>query len=107
VNAIDGGTQNPVRYWGADHWASRTGQGSYVNWVVGNAILPNVDPISTHEGIQKVDRTTVPELQELATLADGLQTALDNAEGGQSPLGIPEDGLVFDINPNKVVGVDG
>jgi hypothetical protein len=48
----------------------------------------------------------VPELNELATIAAGLQTALDNAEGGQSPLGMPEGGLVFDLNPNKVVGVD-
>lgn len=58
------------------------GQGTYLNWVVGNAILPDVDPVPTHEGIQKVDRTTVPELQELSTLAGGLQTALDNAEAG-------------------------
>jgi len=104
VGAADGNDQNPTRYWGADHWASRVGQGTYLNWVIGNAILPDVDPIPTHEGIQKVDRTTVPELKELALIADGLQDALENAEGGLSPLGVPEDGLVFDINPNAVVG---
>ncbi len=102
-----GGTKHPERFWGLDHWASRVGQGTYLHWVVGNAILPHEDPIPSHEGIQKVDRTTVPELRELTTLATGLQTALDNAEGGQSPLGIPEGGLVFDLNPNKVVGVEG
>jgi hypothetical protein len=107
VNVTDGGTNHPVRNWGLDHWASRVGQGTYLNWVVGNAILPDVDPIPTHEGIQKVDRTTVPELRELATLADGLQTTLDNAEGGLSPLGVPEGGLVFDLNPNRVVGGEG
>lgn len=107
VAATDGTTNSPVRHWGMDHWASRTGQGAYLNWVVGNAILPDVDPIPTHEGIQKVDRTTVPELKELATLAAGLQTALDNAERGLSPLGVPEDGLALDINPNAVVGPDG
>lgn len=101
------GPQHPERFWGMDHWASRVGQGTYLNWVVGNAILPHEDPDPNHEGIQKVDRTTVPELQELPTLAAGLQTALDNAESGQSPLGIPEGGLAFDLNPNKVVGVDG
>ncbi len=100
----DGSTNNPTRHWGLDHWASRVGQGAYLNWVVGNAMLPDVDPIPTHEGIQKVDRTTVPELKELALIADGLQTALENAEGGLSPLGIPEDGLAFDIDPNAVVG---
>ncbi len=93
-----------TNYWGLDHWASRVGQGVYLNWVVGNAILPDVDPDSTHQGIQKVDRTTVTELLELPTLAANLQTDLDNAEGGISPLGIPEDGLAFDIDPNNVVG---
>ncbi len=97
-----GETHHPVRHWGTDQWASRVGQGNYVNWVVGNAILPHEDPIPTHEGIQKIDRTTVTELRELAQQASSLQTALENAEGGLSPLGLPENGLVFDINPNTV-----
>jgi hypothetical protein len=80
--------------------------GAFLNWVAANAILPEVDPDPNHEGIQQVDRTTVPELQELVTLADGLQTALDNAESGLSPLGLPQDSLAFDINPNAVVGTD-
>ncbi|MGE3309431.1 MAG: hypothetical protein AB7O66_05620 [Limisphaerales bacterium] len=104
LSAADGSTNNPTRYWGLDHWATRVGQGAYLNWVVGNAILPDIDPIPTHEGIQKVDRTTVPELKELALIANGLQESLENAEGGLSPLGVPEDGLAFDINPNVVVG---
>ncbi len=104
VNATDGSTNHPVRHWGLDHWASRVGQGTYLNWIVGNAILPEEDPIPTHEGIQKVDRLTVPELRELTVLGAGLQTALDNAEGGLSPLGLPEGGLAFDLNPNAVVG---
>jgi subtilisin-like proprotein convertase family protein len=100
-----GGVTNSVtRYWGLDHWGSRTGQGAFLNWVVGNAILPDQDTL--HEGIQKIDRTTVPELTELVTTAEGLQTAMDNAEGGLSPLGIPEGGLAFDINPAAVVGTD-
>ena len=97
-----GVTKHPVRYWGLDHWATRVGEGTYINWVVGNAILPDVDPVSTHEGIQKIDRTTVPELKALVTTATALQTDLDNAEGGLSPLGVPEDGMAFDINPNQV-----
>ena len=58
--------------------------------MVGNAILPETDPDPTHEGIQKIDRTTVPELKELPTLAGDLQTALDNAEGNLNPLGLPD-----------------
>jgi hypothetical protein len=95
-----------TRYWGMDHWASRVGQGALVNWVVGNAILPDVDPDPEHEGIQKIDRTTVPELSELAASGGGLQTAMDNAEAGLSPLGLPQDSLAFDINPMKVIDDD-
>ena len=101
-----GETNNVTRYWGMDHCATRVQQGLYLNWVVGNAILPDVDPNPLHQGIQKIDRTTVPELTQLAITADGLQTALDNAEGGLSPLGIPEGGIAFDVNPNAVAGTD-
>lgn len=95
-----------ARYWGLDHWACRTGQGAYLNWVIGNAILPDVDPNPLHEGIQKIDRTTVTELLEIPAIAQALQLALDNAEGGLSPLGLPESGLTFDLNPSVVVGTD-
>ncbi|MFO1499279.1 MAG: hypothetical protein U1G07_12935 [Verrucomicrobiota bacterium] len=98
------GTTNSQRFWGMDHWASRIGQGTYLNWVVGSALLPDVDPNPAHEGIQKVDRTTVPELKELVTLGVALQTDLENAENGLSPLGVPENGLALDINPTSVVG---
>jgi hypothetical protein len=95
-----------TRYWGLDHWASRVGEGGYVNWITGNAILPAVDPNPNHEGIQKIDRTTVPELSELATMASDLQTAVDNAEGGLTPLGLSPGSVALDINPNVVVGTD-
>ena len=87
-----------------DHWAARTGQGAYVNWVVGNAILPPVDPDPNHQGIQKVDRTTVPELVELPTTAAALQNDMDNAEAGLTPLGLPQNAIPFDINPYQVTG---
>ena len=94
-----------TRQWGVDHWATRTGQGAYLHWVVGNAILPDRDPDPSHEGgIQQVDRTTVVELLELPSLAGSLQTTLDNAEAGLNPLGLPDTAVPFDINPNLVVG---
>ena len=68
-----------------DQWASRTSQGAYLNWIVGNAIIPEIDPDPSHEGIQKIDRTTVPELKELAITAGEVQTALENAEARVSP----------------------
>ena len=107
TNAATGQVQNTVRQWGADHWATRVGQGNYLNWLAGNAILPAVDPDPTHEGIQKVDRTTVPELRELAEMARGMETAMDNCEGGLSPLGVSEGGMALDLNPNLIMGWDG
>ena len=96
-----------TRYWGMDHWASRTGQGAYLNWVVGNAILPDVDPDPSHTGsIQQVDRTTVPELKELASVSTSLQAAMDSAEAGHTPLGLPATTIPFDLNPNVVLGAD-
>lgn len=94
------------RHWGMDHWACRTSQGAYLNWVIGNAILPDVDPNPLHEGIQKIDRSTVTELLEIPATAQAVQSALDNAEGGLSPLGLPEGGLAFDLNPSAVVGTE-
>ena len=93
-----------TRYWGLDHWASRAGQGALLHWAIGNAILPDQDPDSSHEGIQKIDRMSVPELKELALIAEEIQTSLDNAEAGLLPLGLPETAVAFDINPTQVVG---
>ena len=82
------------------------GQGAYLNWVVGNAILPPVDPDPTHQGIQKVDRTTVPELTELPQTATQLQTDMDNAEAGFTPLNLSQNAIPFDINPLQVTGAN-
>ena len=102
---LNGGTTNYVtEYWGLDHWGTRVGQGAFLNWVVGNAILPPVDPNPADQGIQKVDRTTVPELTELPQLATQLQTDMDNAEAGFTPLGLPQNAIPFDINPLEVTG---
>lgn len=96
---------NTVRYWGLDHWASRVGQSSYLNWVVGNSLLPEVDPDPAHEGIQKIDRTTVPELGQLPLSYSEAQKLLDNAEAGLTPLGLPKGSVAFDMNPNLVTGL--
>ncbi len=95
-----------TRYWGSDHWANRVGQGNYVNWVVGNALVPDVDPDPLHEGIQKIDRTTIPELQEMPSIAKDLQQSLDDSEGGLNPLGLAEGSIAFDINPQLVTAAD-
>jgi hypothetical protein len=91
-----------VRTWGADQWASRAGQGAYFHWVTANSLLPAVDPNPAHEGIQKIDRTTVPELAEIALEAAAIQQTLDNADARLNPLGLSRGALAFDISPAEV-----
>ncbi len=93
-----------TKFWGVDHWAVRTGQGAYLHWLVGNAILPAVDQDPSHTGIQKIDRTTVLELQELVSAAEDLQSTLDQAEARATPVGLSLTAVPFDLNPNDVVG---
>ncbi len=93
-------SRGTTRYWGADHWASRTGQGALINWVAGNAMLPEVDLDPSHEGIQIIDRTTVPELAEMVDVVKELQTSADNADAHLNPLGMSESSMAFDVNPS-------
>ena len=99
------------RAWGVDGWGSRAGQGAYFDWVVANSLLldsvtnlvqvggTNLPP----EGIQKIDRTTVPELEEIAANLSAIQTQMDNADLGLNPLGIDRDAVPFDVSP---AGID-
>lgn len=89
-----------TRRWGTDDWASRAGQGAYFHWVTGNSFLPSVDPDPTHEGIQKVDRTTVPELVALVNHANSIQRTSDTADARLNPLGLSNSALPFDVDPN-------
>lgn len=100
-------TRGTARHWGVDHWASRSGQGAYVNWVAGNAMLPEIDDDPSHEGIQLIDRTTVPELSEIADLGRELQTGMDSADAHLNPLGLADGSVVFDISPHGGLGTGG
>jgi hypothetical protein len=87
-----------ARHWGVDEWASRANQGAYYNWIVGNAMLPELDANPAHSGVQVIDRTTVPELAELPTLAADFQTRMDNANARLNPLGLSAGAIAFDIS---------
>ncbi len=95
-------TTGQVRAWGTDDWACRAGQGAYLHWVTANSLLPAVDPDPNHEGIQKIDRTTVPELAEIVTRATAVQQTLDNADARLNPLGLSRGALAFDISPTEI-----
>jgi hypothetical protein len=86
-----------TRHWGLKEEASRATQGALVNWAMANAILPDVDDY--HTGIQKIDRTTVPELALLPAAGSSFQTTVDNANAHLNPLGLSPGSIAFDIDP--------
>jgi hypothetical protein len=86
---------------GMDEWASRSAQGALYHWAVANAILPATDLV--HTGIQKIDRTTVPELSILSSALTGIQTIADNVGSRLNPLGLSPDAIAFDIAPAKIM----
>lgn len=86
--------------WALDETASRSAQGNLFHWAMTNAILPVDD--ATHTGVQKIDRTTVPELGELEALALSLQTTMDNADAHLNPLGLSPGAIAFDISPDQI-----
>lgn len=91
---------NTTRHWGVDDWASRGAQGAYYHWLIGNAILPEEDTV--HEGIQKIDRITVPELGSIASAAAKIQLQLEAADARVNPLDLRNDDLLFDISPSEL-----
>jgi hypothetical protein len=88
-----------VRHQGLDETASRSTQGAFFHWIVGNAMLPDVDTDTDHSGVQIVDRSTVPELNELPSLALSYQTTMDSANDRLNPLGLAPGAIAFDLDP--------
>lgn len=88
--------------WGLAEWGARTGQGAYFDWVTGNAILQAEDPDLSHQGIQKVDRTTVEELNEVIAHFEDIQSQVDEADKGLNPLGLAKGVVSFDIDPSQI-----
>lgn len=91
-----------VRHQGLDEWVSRAAQGSYLNWITGNTMLPTEDTDPNHSGVQVIDRTTVPELNQLIASARVFQNTIDNACSGLNPLGLSADAIAFDISPDQL-----
>ena len=92
----------PERAWGLSEWGLRAGQGALVDWVVANALLPSVDENPAHTGIQKIDRTTVRELNDVASAFVEIQSKVDMADAGLNPLGLAQNVIPFDIDPTGV-----
>ena len=91
-----------TRYWGAVEWSARATQGTYFNWLIGNSILPDKDLNPQNNGVQVVDRTTVPELPELTTLGEALQSKVDSINARLNPLSLSPNAVAFDISPTEL-----
>jgi len=87
------------RAWGVSEWNMRCGLGAYYDWVVGNSLLPAA---STNVGIQKIDRTTVSELDDIASSCRAMQRQMDEADIGLNPLGLARNVVPFDISPAEI-----
>ncbi|MCG3198491.1 MAG: hypothetical protein GHCLOJNM_02993 [bacterium] len=93
----------PERHWGVEDWAERSFMGAYFDWATANSILPAVDADPTHQGtLKKVDRTTIPELRQIAEEAVAVQNQLDRVDEGLNPLGLAKNALPFDISPSGI-----
>ena len=93
---------NTNRAWGLAEWGSRAGQGAFFDWVAANALLPDTDTDTSHTGIQKIDRTTVTEIGEIASAFTDIQTKVDQADSGLNPLGLAKNVVPFDIDPTLI-----
>lgn len=101
---------NTNRAWGLAGWGSRAGQGALYDWAVANSLLldrlTNMTQVGgadqPPEGIQRIDRSTAPELSEIAACHRQVQLQLDNADRGMNPMGLARDVVPFDINPTEI-----
>ncbi|MBF0100187.1 MAG: PQQ-like beta-propeller repeat protein [Desulfobacterales bacterium] len=86
------------RVWGVSEWSSRVGQGAYFDWVMANALLPYEDKNPNHEGVQKIDRKTVFEINDIPAMFVSIQDELDKSDAGLNPLGFEKNTLCLDVN---------
>jgi len=98
INSKIGVTRNQ----GLDEWVSRSAQGSFLHWVSGNALLPDKDNNPNHTGVQIIDRSTVPELNQLVSAASIFQGTIDSANAHLNPLGLSPGAIAFDISPSQL-----
>lgn len=101
---------DPERAWGLVEWASRAGQAAYYDWAVANSLmldsLTNTVQVGGRdtppEGIQKIDRASTPELEEIASSLHAVQNQVDSANGGLNPMGLARNVVPFDIDPTAI-----
>lgn len=94
---------DPNRAWGVSDWGKRAGMGAYFDWITVNALLDDNDTDPTHlNTIRKIDRTTVPEITEIAHAFQEIQSIVDQADAGLNPLGLATNVVPFGLNPAEI-----
>ena len=66
-------------------------------WIGARESGMNVD--FKDEGLNRIDRSTVPELASLASLIPDIQKKVDQMDAGLNPLGLASGAIPFDITP--------
>ena len=90
---------------GYGEWATRTGLAAAYNWMAVNALLPTNDApyeAFTDRGIKKINRVTASELPVLASSVRVVERKLGGFEAGSNPLGLSENAIPFDIDPDRL-----
>ncbi|MBO7683681.1 MAG: hypothetical protein J6T51_03030, partial [Kiritimatiellae bacterium] len=90
---------------GYGEWATRTGLAAAYNWMTVNALLPTNDApyqAFTDKGVKKIDRTTATQLPLLASAVRAVERKLQGFEAGANPLGLSENAIPFDIDPDRL-----
>ncbi len=83
-----------------EEWAQRAFQGAFFDWVAANAMLPDED--TEHDGMKKIDRITVTDIQEIAGQARSIENQYKDVNSGLNPLGLASSAVPFDINPARL-----
>lgn len=88
----------PERAWGVGESAVRHGLGAYMDWITANAVLPeeDLDP-RRRDPSQKVDRRHVLTLPEIASAYRQIERAVEIADLGLNPLGVPAGVVPYDL----------
>ena len=95
-----------VEAFGYGEWATRTGMGAAYNWMVANAMTPTTNEAAQafqDLGLKRIDREqNGAQMKALCRTVENLQTTLGGFEGGLNPLGLSENAIPFDIDPDAL-----
>ena len=90
---------------GYGEWATRTGLAAAYGWMTANALLPTNDApykAFTDKGIMKIDRTTAAQLPVICDAVRSVENRLAATEAGLNPLGLSDNTIPFDIDPDRL-----